>query len=1729
LAEFFPELIEPLPRWMAERLRRDITAMEEGDPQRLAALLDTVLETIIGLPQNLWQKAGSVGSKWSIKAITGETIRPRRVWQEPNGGVLPVFVADEPALRRGRGDTVTRLGIGRGRRPIARVIEWLRKSDAKVALVTNGRQWRLIHAGPDYDAWCEWDISLWFEEGEPGLQVTALRALLGPEALAQPAPGQPSFLLAAIQATRRGQAELSGALGERVRLAVERLIRDSKAALDTLLDSDPNVTRRDIYIAACRIVMRCVVILFAEARELLPRNNPIYEASYGLQGLREQLDRDAGGRAESRLRHRFSAWPRLLALFRLLYYGSGHEALLILRYGGGLFQPGAPDSPDPVLRALAALENPANDVSDAAIAEILSFLTYARVRVRQGRAATIVSTPIDFSQLDTEYIGILYEGLLDYELRRVDDAVPLLFLNLGDQPALPLTRLEEMDDKALASLVEKLKKKAKPPAATEESGEGEEESDEEPETPDEEATEETELEETQPIEAASPSSDLSGLSDSSDTSDAVLTYRRRAFAWARRTVEAGKIVAKPRGKMTAEKQRDYEQAVESAANRLIARLILPGEYYLVRWGGTRKGAGTFYTKPALAGPTVRRTIEPLCYQPRTNTDENRSDESVHVGPCVSVVTPETILALKVCDPACGSGSFLVAALRYLTQALYDSLFAHRWLEATDDGRIVVDHPPDPQPSWFWECVHDLPTTTDNPEDHIRARLKRVVVERCLYGVDIDPLAVELCRLALWVETMDPYLPFTFLDHKIKVGNSLVGCWFDRFQDYPVMAWEREGGDKNHTTGVHFPKEAWTKAIKKAKNDVVKPELKHLIESLDPVRRAQLRLPLPEFQLPEPPEKIHEDMLDVFRRLHEERLTDPDSQARAYSEGFGRNPHVGALRFAFDTWCAVWFWPADRLNIAPTPSRFFNPPEATRCEIERLAQEYRFFHWEIEFSDVFAQSGSGFDAMVGNPPWEIQKPNSKEWFSNSDPLYRAYGKQEALRKQKEFFDGKPEIERQWLNYTARLKALSNWTKFAGSPFGDSQDGQGGRFSLSRSASESDELHNLWRGCRAGRAGFGDPEHPFLHQGSADINTYKMFLEQSRALLRSGGRLGLVVPSGIYTDRGSTDLRTLFLHRCRWDWLFGFENRDGIFDIHRSFKFCPVIIAKGGGTHAIRAAFMHRDLKDWEEAREPQIDREPQMDTDEHRLESEPVRVHPCPSVVLLYPRERVEQFSPKSRAILEIRSPRDLEILEKMYANGVLLGDDSPDGWGIRYACEFHMTNDSHLFPPRPSWEERGYRPDEYGHWLKGKWRGTGVPPVNPQRPHMPEIGAILSRDGAAAIAVEDIEDVALPLYEGRMIGQFDFSQKGWVSGKGRGAVWREIPWDTKVIEPQYLMGLGTLSESPKGYPYPKISYMRVSSATNSRTMISTYLEMLPAGDSVFFYRSNTNSFHDCLTIVAFFGSFPFDYQVRNRLGGLNMSEFVIDETALPNRHSIRRMATQVFCHITGLTIAHPSFASMWLSSVSSVSPTHAKTWRHLWALTPHERLRLRCILDAVVAHLYGLDEDDFRWILRDCDHPLELSTNKSFTRTLDPKGFWRVDKTVEPELRHIVLAQVAFRDLKEKGLDAFLAQNDGEGWMLPETLRLADYALGHDNRARQSQPVAARLGPRFYPFQLEQSAADSWEECRRHAENIKLIRNVGSRLVEPLGAVQEEEYGKKTISKKRRSKGKQIDLFEQGR
>jgi hypothetical protein len=1578
LEEVFPGGPD-LPKWFSyQRLRERYTAFEAwcqrekafepgSDSRPLYAWLDGTLDIFLGHEVARWQKGNTVSSQWTYETLMHERLRPHRIlFRESTQKEPALFVWIEQTRQ---------LGQGHGRTAYSKLLELLRAKNVKLGLLTNGRQFRLCYAGLDYDSWAEWEVEAWFAEEELRRQLHGFYTLLGPTGV-NPRDGYRFPLLEATEASRTRQGELSSVLGEQVRQAVETLLNEVNQAVrgnPELLDRvrfsphGAQLPKRRVlealYQAATRIIMRLVIVLFAEARDLLPRSLAIYSTSYGLEGLYEQLRRAAQHEGRNALEERQSAWVRLLSLFSMVYSGSSSPAIPVLAYGGMLFRPGQFESDDATLRAMALIESPEVNISDATVLHLLEMLKNGKVKIRQGRASRWVNGPVDFSELRTEYIGLMYQGLLDFNLHATDQ--PMLFLNLGQEPVLPLTMLEEMPDQHLRDLLKKLstEKGADTAGAEGESEEGTNEAEGLGVPGDEEVAvaDGAEVEQEEAFEAGDEEEEATTLTEAD-------RVRRRALEWGMRAAEVSGRVKKPKGS-----QKDdlyfYEKERVKSARSLVKRVLDQGEFYLIRRGGTRKGSGTFYTRPQLAVPITRRTLEPLVYA--------KSADGTNLPR-----TPEEILALKICDPACGSASFLVAALHYLTDALYQSLVYHRRISdhPEDSSTTVVITLPFGTPSQAKPEEELIPVRPSHERFEVmtKARLRRYVVERCLYGVDLSPLAVELAHMSLWIETMDRDLPFTFLDHKVKVGNSLVGAWFNTFLEYPIMAWMRDGGDTNHTNGAHYIAKGWTQAIAKERNEVIKPQLIEQIESSGP----QLFLFSENQQ--QTPKGLHKAIYATMEQLHALPITAVEEREELYRSLQQRDDYLEIKR-AFDSWCAAWFWPADKFEYAPTPANFYRLPISTRNIVEDLASDLHFFHWELEFPDVFARPEHGFDTVLANPPWETPRPNSKEFFSDYDPLYRAYGGQEALSEQHRLFQLDSMIEREWLRYQAYFSDMSNWVKHVSSPFGDPAITSMDKFLL-KTGKKGEELHGEWRSRRSNNYASVDDEHPFRYQGStgAVLNTYKLFLELAHNLLRQEGRLGILVTSGIYTDQGSSALRLLFLDHCRWEWLFGFINWQRIFEIDSRFKFNILLLSKGGFTQKLDVAFNRVFLADLEQ---------------------------PDP-ILLNFPRRLVEQFSPDSLTIIEPQAQRDLDIMEKLYTDTVLLGDQGENSWHIKGLREFDMGHETALFPPLPKWEARGYQPDGYGRWV--------------------------NQDG----------DVALPLYEGRMIGPFDPCEKGWVSGKGRSAIWREMSFDRKVLEPQYLISSKSAQERVGRLSGSKIGFMSVGSATNSRSMYASIIDNLPCGHSITTLRSSSDILVDTLALGAILNSFTYDYALRCRLGGLNLSYFILAETPLVPQSQIGKTPCDEIA--ARLNLIMPNFAPKWLELRAVYPHVAGQHWRKLWAITQPERLRLRCILDAIIAELYGLGYEDLAWILRD--------------DPTNPKGFWRVDKEKPKELRHTTLALAAFKRLKEVGIEAFCQ----EDWQF-------------------SPEIGAQLGPRFTAWQEQGTVAESWAECEEHAQRMKEI------------------------------------------
>jgi len=370
---------------------------------------------------------------------------------------------------------------------------------------------------------------------------------------------------------------------------------------------------------------------------------------------------------------------------------------------------------------------------------------------------------------------------------------------------------------------------------------------------------------------------------------------------------------------------------------------------------------------------------------------------------------------------------------------------------------------------------------------------------------------------------------------------------------------------------------------------------------------------------------------------------------------------------------------------------------------------------------------------------------------------------------------------------------------------------------------------------------------------------------------------------------------------------------------------------------------------------------------------------------------------------------------------------------------------------------------------------------------------VLSADGAWAISLDEIKGAALPLYQGVMIQGLCSNAAAHLSGSGNRARWQQTSHPHQLLRPQFLMSQDRFRDWPGRVPGPRAVFRALSNTTNQRTLLAAALDQMPCGNSLTTLTvQQADAGVDIEATMAATGllaSLCYDWQIRRRIAGTNINAFFLQDTVWPCLPAAaRRWLAHTVARLCFTSFRH---ALLWLNLRNAATGAYAQRHaRQELALTPHERTRLLAQLDAVVAALYGLEQEDFRWILRDCDHPARALADPAFCRGLDTKGFWRVDRRKDPELRHTVLALAAFSDLQRLGgVDAFLSINNGDGWKLPACLRLADLDLGHDERAQQGQPVVERLGPRLIPWQEELTAEQAAEERQRHARLVgQLLR-----------------------------------------
>ena len=486
-------------------------------------------------------------------------------------------------------------------------------------------------------------------------------------------------------------------------------------------------------------------------------------------------------------------------------------------------------------------------------------------------------------------------------------------------------------------------------------------------------------------------------------------------------------------------------------------------------GNERKKTGSYYTPDSLVQALLDSALDPVLDRVESEAED----------------APAALLAVTVIDPACGSGHFLLAAARRI---------------ATRVARLRTG---------------GLPSTAD-----YRHAL-RDAVRCCVHGVDRNPMAVELTRVALWIETVEPGKPLGFLDANIRVGDSLLGI-FDLEalrKGIPEAAYKPLTGDHKPTA------KDFDRRNKRDKGEVAglldfsgrraQPvELPPLAASLRAVR-----------ELPEDTVQQVEAKRDRFHSAHSDpRLVNLAQAADLYIAAFltpkteeqSLDLHASLVPTTADVWTAM------------RSGTVYGPRLGAA---RQLASTASAFHWPLEFPDVMA--AGGFDIVLGNPPWERIKIQEQEFFAQREPAIAEAANAAARERMIEQIKLAPEGTR---DRTLFLEfELAKRIAEASSEFARVDAEQCGRFPLT---------------------------------GRGDVNTYALFAELFVGLTSTRGRAGIIVPTGIATDATTAPFFGWMVEQKRLAQLIDFENRNGIFpNVHRSFKFSILTV----GSEIETAAF------------------------------------------------------------------------------------------------------------------------------------------------------------------------------------------------------------------------------------------------------------------------------------------------------------------------------------------------------------------------------------------------------------------------------------------------------------------------------------------------------------------------------------------------------------------------------
>jgi len=996
--------------------------------------------------------------------------------------------------------------------------------------------------------------------------------------------------------------------------------------------------------------------------------------------------------------------------------------------------------------------------------------------------------------------------------------------------------------------------------------------------------------------------------------------------------------------------------LQGLASPVTARLAFVGddETDASTKGNTRKLTGSYYTPDSLVQELIKSALEPVIAQ------------TVKANPERPV---EALLALTICDPACGSGHFLLSAARRLA----DEVALHRAAAEREGGA--------PTPSDYRHALRD-------------------VVSRCIYGVDKNPMAIQLAKTALWLEAYSPDRPLSFVDHHLRVGDALLGVLDPKVLDHgiPDEAYTALSGDDKEVA----------KALKKQN----KVDLKswRQIAGGDLLTEAGLAA-----------QAVSVETLDddTPEHLAAKRLAWSQAETEAQRSTFAR---------LADTYVAAFLAPklADAGDTVPLSGYLWGvlSGQAPKVEVEDAAQalcrQHSVFHWWLAFPQVAAKGG--FSVMLGNPPWERIKLQEEEFFATRSPLV-AMAKNKSERTQR--------IE--WLREGVLLHRVNPDLERAEglTPPNRAEMALYASFIAARRGAEAASL-------------YAHESRRYPLTGVGDVNTYALFAETFLQTTGPAGRAGFIVPTGIATDDSTKAYFGHIASQGRLASLFDFENSDAVFpSVHRSYKFSLLTLGAAPQAEFVCFATQVEHLQDTR--------RRFTLAPDEFSLINPNTRT--CPVF-------RSERDAALTRKLYRATTVLIREAVTDDEGT-VLQPEVNP--WGISFQRMLDMSNDSGLFADTPAATGQPRRLPLYEakmiHQFDHRWAtyvdassGTAgevetadvsdaqkADPALTVRPRywvdecevLARIARVPSRVARAWLALHAAREAGDATVQDAALADLQLALAQWVAGELLHAAAGPAPsaegWTAQQaqryispVEQQLRARFPQLDAALRGdgmttkkalADFPKwamqnrdarlddvelaalaealcanalaealrmlldgwmerfspkwLLVMRgVARATDERTFITAIAPRVGLGNSApVLQMSGTSTAALAACCLGSLNSLAVDFAARFKVGGINMNFFLVKQfPVLPPERYTDADLTFIVPRVLELTYtAHDLQA--WGQDLAAYDPRPAVEQGRPFGWNPERRALLRAELDAYYARLYGLTRDELRYIL----------------------------------------------------------------------------------------------------------------------------------------------------------------------